>query len=74
MGKKYNFRKLRKKVEKQAREKMFPQEEITIDDIYEGFAEIPVKFRGAMKFLEIETELKLCFPRPSGKSLYNLAK
>jgi predicted HAD superfamily hydrolase len=74
MGKKCNFRNLRKKVEKSTREKLFPKEEVTIDEIYEQFAEIPVKFRGAMKFLEIETELKLCFPRPSGKLLYQKAK
>ncbi len=74
MGKKFNFRKLRKKVEKEARGKLFPQEEVTIDDIYSRFTQIPVKFRGAMKFLESETELKLCFSRPSGKFLYDIAK
>lgn len=74
LEKKINFERTRKKAEKEARKKAFPREEITIDEIYENFHELPIKIRGAVKFLEIETEFKLCFPRKSGERLYNLAK
>ena len=74
IGKDVNFKALRKAAEKEARQKLFPKEEITIDEIYEFFTEIPVKFRGAIKFLEIETELKLCFKRKSAEIIYEKAK
>jgi predicted HAD superfamily hydrolase len=74
MEKSGNFRDLRKNVEKAVREKSFPLEEITIDEIYDNFSHIPVKFRGAMKFFEMEMEHKLCFPRKSGQILYKKAR
>ena len=74
IGKKINFRKLRKQAERDIRQKIFPAEEVTIDEIYNNFKEIPLKYRGAIKFLEIETELQLCFKRKSAEILYNKAK
>lgn len=71
--KKIDFKKVRKAAEKRAKRAMLPKEDVKIDDIY-NFIKIPAKFKNAVKFLEVETEVKLLFARQSGKDLYNLAK
>jgi predicted HAD superfamily hydrolase len=71
---KINFKDLRKKAEKTARKTLSGVDEVNIDEIYENFTEIPTKLKGAIKFLEMEAELKLCFPRESGRILYEVAK
>ena len=68
-----DFTKLRKQVERETRQKALPVEEVTIDEIYANFTQIPPKTREEIKLREIEMELKFCFPRKSGEILYKKA-
>jgi FMN phosphatase YigB (HAD superfamily) len=74
IGKKINFKKIRKNAEKKARAKSLPAEEVNLDEIYSHLTQIPLKFRNAIKYLEIESEMRLCFKRFSGSLLYEKAK
>ena len=52
-------------------------EEITLDEIYNYISKknnINTKITNELKQYEIELELKYCYPRKSGKNLFNLAK
>lgn len=73
LGKKLKFTYYRKKAEKDTRKKSI-QEEVTLNEIYENFNSIPTALKEEIKNLEIEAELKFCFPRKSGLALYEMAK
>ena len=64
------------KAEKAAKQALITQEkeEVTINEIYQYFKEIPKNKRDKIRKLEIEEEINLSAPRESGKILYQKAK
>ena len=74
------FAEIRKAAEKSARDRLhenYPEnEDITLDDIYDEISFItgfPMELIDAMKQEEINLEKELCFARPVGQELYQLA-
>lgn len=74
IGKEIDFYNLRKEAEKDCRKKMPYASEITLNEIYQNFTQIEDRFKNRIKNLELQQEVKFCFPRKSGKGLYDTAK
>lgn len=74
IGKKVNFKKLRKEAEAKARRKIYPTEEITLQEIYKYMQHIPEEFKTQIRLLEIQTGIKLSYPRPAGQKIYKKIK